>query len=230
MLIVTGGDAFARAVYQDEGRVDWAQALPLVLEKLGFLDFDVAAPEVLEDERTWRMPSVLLVARLPTTAWSERAAALAVGGRTRAFIELPPPTLHRALGIHTAEPADRQGTFSPLGELRGATEAATTFVTTRLELPESRPVPREADLDWSVLDVSISAVQAERWRAPGWDVQRWGVDPATEVLGEWAVGKEKARAQWPALVARGRLVATCFSMLGYLGRDDHPAAQWSRVP
>ena len=46
MIVITGGTDFARHVYSEEQRGDWAQALPLVLEKLGYLDFETAGPEV----------------------------------------------------------------------------------------------------------------------------------------------------------------------------------------
>ena len=42
--MIDGGAGFAREVYEREGRGAWAQAMPLVLEKLGYLGLETAPP------------------------------------------------------------------------------------------------------------------------------------------------------------------------------------------
>jgi ubiquinone/menaquinone biosynthesis C-methylase UbiE len=219
ILLVSGGDDFAREVYAREGAADWAQAMPLVLEKLGYLDFATAGPEALADERTWRLPRVVLVARVPPEAWSPGAVALAAGGRARALIELPPPSLHAALGIEQAGPAPQDGVVAALADdLREAISASTTWSSTRLEPPQSREVPRDRGLDWDRLGVPIAPEQAERWRALGWRVERWAAHADATVLAEW-VRTDGDAERWPAIVGRGRLRAACFSIFGYLGQQ-----------
>ncbi len=218
VLLVTGDEAFAREVFRSEGRADWAQAMPLVLEKLGYLDFETADPRALADERVWNAPRVLLVARVPAGAWSDRAIELARRGRARALIEHPPAALHDALGVLEAGPAPREGVVTALtDDLRAAVAASTTWSSTRLELPQSREVPREEELDWDRVGVPITQEQAERWRTPGWDTERWKTNDDTQVLAEWL--RPDGPERWPAIVERGRLMASCFSIFGYLGQQ-----------
>jgi len=219
MVFVTGGDARAREVFATEGRADWSPALPLVLEKLGYLDFEVRGPESLTDEQLWRAAGVVLVARMPADQWSKRALELAGNGRARALIECPPPGLHGAFGIAGSSPASPIGAVAALPEdLRAAIAACTTWGVTRLEPPQSREIPRDRGLDWNQLGVPISAEQAERWRAPGWDVERWSLDGDADVLAEWVQSGEPTE-RWPAIVRRGRLIGACFSIFGYLGQQ-----------
>ncbi|MFZ0385217.1 MAG: class I SAM-dependent methyltransferase [Solirubrobacteraceae bacterium] len=219
ILLVTGGDTFARHVFATEGRADWAQAVPLVLEKLGYLDFDTAEPEALEDHRTWHRPGILLVARVPPEAWTKRAVELAERGTVRALVECPPATLHRSLGITEAVSAERVGTVAPRSDdLRAAVTEFATRGSTHLAPPRSREIPRDASLDWNRLDVPITTQQAESWRAPDWEAEHWHVGEDTEVLAQWDPA-DGSNERWPAIVARDRLIGTCFSLLGYLGQQ-----------
>jgi SAM-dependent methyltransferase len=235
ILIVTGGDPFARSVFEGEDRADWSQAMPLVLEKLGYLDFEVAGPEALGRPDSWRRRGAVLVTRLPREAWTPRAVELASRGTVPALIELPPSTLHTVLGISSAEEAPGFGVVAALPEwLRDAIAASTSLSSTRLEVPQSRPVDRDPALNWTRLGVPIAERQAERWRAPGWDVRRWEVADGAEVLAEW-LDTESDSGRWPALIQRGNLFASCFSIFAYLGQQTtiHPFrgeeyVNWSR--
>ena len=219
ILLISGGANFARDVYEREGRADWAQAMPLVLEKLGYLGMTTAGPEALADPRAWERHAAILAPRLPAGAWSPAAVELAGSGRTQLLVELPPRELHERLGILAAEPAGRDGMVSATDpELSAAVTAASTLSNTYLQSPRSRPVDRAEGLDWDELDVPIGAEQAERWRAPGWDAERWSLAPEAEVLAEWRDSGGGGEVR-PALVRRGALTAASFSLFGYLGQQ-----------
>ncbi|HWH44412.1 MAG TPA: hypothetical protein VNT32_06750, partial [Thermoleophilaceae bacterium] len=168
ILLVTGGVGFARQVFEGERRGYWSQALPLVLEKYGYLGVATAGPEALEDERTWQANAAVLVARMPEGAWSGRALERMRGGRAQALIELPPPQLEEMLGV-SGSAADAAGAVSPVDEeLRARVGELTPVLSTRLQPPQVRPVERSPETDWQRLDVPIDGGQAEAWRALGW--------------------------------------------------------------
>jgi ubiquinone/menaquinone biosynthesis C-methylase UbiE len=218
ILLISGGADFAREVYEREGRADWAQAMPLVLEKLGYLGLATAGPDALADPRTWERHAAILVPRLPAGAWTQRAVALVGSGKAQLLTELPPRELHDRLGILAAEPAAREIVVAATDpELSAAVAAASTRSNAYLQPPRSRPVDRADGLAWNELGVSIGAEQAERWRAPGWDVERWSLSAEALVLAKWtgAGGKEGQ----PALVRRGPLIASSFSLFGFLGQQ-----------
>lgn len=219
ILAIDPGADFARAVYEREGRAEWAQALPLVLEKLGYLGLVTAPPAALADPRTWERHAAILVPRLPAGAWTPRAVALAGSGRAQLLTELPPRELHDRLGIIAAEPAARDGVVRATEpELARAVAAVSTLSNAYLQPPRSRPVERAEGLGWSELGVPIGAEQAERWRAPGWDAERWSLSAEARVLAEWkdAGGAGERR---PALIGRGPLLAASFSLFGFLGQQ-----------
>jgi ubiquinone/menaquinone biosynthesis C-methylase UbiE len=218
ILLITGGAELARHVYEREGRADWSQAMPLVLEKLGYLGLATAGPAALAEPRTWERHAAVLVSRLPEGSWTPAALELAGSGRAQLLVELPPRQLHDRLGILSAEPAPREGTVRATeAELAAAVAAASTRSTAYLQAPRSRPVDRAAGLGWDEVGVPIEAEQAERWRALGWDAERWAVSAESEVLAEWKDAAGGARS--PALVRRGALVACSFSLLGFLGQQ-----------
>jgi SAM-dependent methyltransferase len=220
ILLISGGARHARDVYEREERVEWAQAMPLVLEKLGYLAFATAAPAALADSRTWQRHAAILVPRLPAGAWTPRALELAGSGRAQLLVELPPPQLRAGLGVLAAEPASREGRVTAVeDELANAVATVSTRSNTYMHPPQSRPVERVDGLAWDQVGVPIEERQAQRWRAVGWDCERWRVDPAeTEVLAEWteAGGAEES---WPALVRRGSVLAASFSLFGFLGQQ-----------
>jgi SAM-dependent methyltransferase len=217
--LIGGGEELAREVYEREGRADWAQAMPLVLEKLGYLGLTTAGPEALADPRSWERYAAILVPRLPPGAWSARSIGLAGSGRAQLLVELPPRELHDKLGILAAEPAAREGVVTATDpDLSAAVMTASTLSNAYLTPPRSRPVDRADGLDWSELGVPIAAEQAERWRALGWDAERWSLSTEARVLAEWtdAGGAGERR---PALVRRGPLLAASFSLFGFLSQQ-----------
>lgn len=218
ILLISGGADFAREVYECEGRADWGQAMPLVLEKLGYLGLETAGPEALADPRTWQRHAAILAPRLPAGAWTAGAVGLAGSGRAQLLVELPPRELHDRLGILVAEPAAREGVVTATDpELAAAVAAVSTLSNAYLQPPRSRPVQRADGLGWGDLAVPIDAEQAERWRALGWDAERWSLSAEAQVLAEWrdAAGGERR----PALVRRGPLLACSFSLFGFLGQQ-----------
>jgi ubiquinone/menaquinone biosynthesis C-methylase UbiE len=219
ILLIDGGADFAREVYEREGRGEWAQAMPLVLEKLGYLGLETAAPAALADPRSWERHAAILVPRLPVGAWTPRAIALAGSGRAQLLAELPPRELHDRLGILAAEPASREGAVTATDpELAAAVAAASTMSNAYLQPPRSRPVDRADGLGWDELGVPIGAIQAERWRAPGWDAERWSLSAEAQVLAEWTDAGDGSERR-PALVRRGPLMACSFSLFGFLGQQ-----------
>jgi ubiquinone/menaquinone biosynthesis C-methylase UbiE len=219
ILLISGGADFARDVYQREGRAEWAQAMPLVLEKLGYLGLSTAGPEALADPRVWRRHAAILAPRLPRGSWTPRALELAGSGRAQLLVELPPRELHGRLGILDAEPAPREGAVTAVDpELAAAVGEVSTRSNAHLEPPQSRPVERIDGLDWKQVGVPIGAEQAERWRALGWDAERWRVSAEAEVLAEW-VEPGGAGERRPALVRRGPLAACSFSLFAFLGQQ-----------
>lgn len=219
ILLITGGADFARHVYEREERVDWAQAMPLVLEKLGYLGLATADPAALADPDTWDRHAAILVPRLPPGSWTPGAIELAGSGRAQLLVEHPPPGLYDRLGIVRADPASREGRVAATHPaLRVAVEKLSTRSNTWLKPPESRPVDRAEELAWSRLEVPIGEEQARRWRAPGWDVERWRVSADTTVLATWTESGG-ASGSWPALAQRGSLTACSFSLFGFLGQQ-----------
>lgn len=219
ILLIDGGPAFAREVYEREGRADWAQAMPLVLEKLGYLGLETAPPIALADPRTWERHAAVLAPRLPPGVWTQRAVALAGSGRAQLLVELPPRELHDRLGILGAQPASREGfvTATEPG-LAAGVAAVSNLSNAYLQPPRSRPVDRSEGLDWEQLGVPIDPEQARCWRAPGWDAERWSLSAEAQVLAEWTdtAGSGERR---PALIRRGPLLACSFSLFGFLGQQ-----------
>jgi ubiquinone/menaquinone biosynthesis C-methylase UbiE len=221
ILLIDGGTDLAREVYEREGRADWAQAMPLVLEKLGYLGLQTARPAALADPRTWEQHAVILAPRLPAGAWTPRAVALAGSGKAQLLTEMPPRELHDRLGILAAEPAGREGvvTVTEPG-LAAAVAATSTMSNAYLQPPRSRPVDRADGLAWDQLGAPIGEAQAERWRAPGWDAERWSLSAEAQVLAEWRDTKKSGGGESrPALIRRGPLLATSFSLFGFLGQQ-----------
>jgi ubiquinone/menaquinone biosynthesis C-methylase UbiE len=217
ILLIDGGADFAREVFEREGRGAWAQAMPLVLEKLGYLGLETATPAALADPRSWERHAAILVPRLPAEAWTPRAIALAGSGEAQLLVELPPRELHDRLGILAAKPASREGIVTATEpKLAAAVATASTMSNAYLQPPRSRPVERADGLGWADLGVPIGAEQAERWRAPGWDAERWSLSAEAQVLAEWTDGGGERR---PALVRRGPLMAASFSLFGFLGQQ-----------
>jgi ubiquinone/menaquinone biosynthesis C-methylase UbiE len=219
ILVIERSEASTHAQYRGEGRIEWARALPLLLEKHGYLEFEKAPPSVLADPRCWSRHAAILVPELDDEEWSQEAIGLVGSGSASALLELPPPALRRQLEIEGGEAAPRDGTFMPVdAELSEAISARSVLSSTRIEGPRARPIDRDRALDWERLEVPIEPALADAWRRPGWTVQRWGAAAGDEVLAEWVeTGGEERR--WPGLIRNGSVFATCFSLFGYLGQQ-----------
>ena len=235
VAIVHGGDTFARSVYENEGRGYWAIALPLVLEKHGYLDVSVLGAESLEDPDTWECHAAVLVARLPDGAWSPTAIALARQAPGLALVEGPlPPELCVQLGVES-EPASREGRLIVMERALGrATHAFSPPVGSWVRGPTTRQTERDPKFNWNALDgVPIGQEQAAAWRAAGWDAQRWSVPDNSEVLADWRrVDDETDR--WPGVVRRAGLVGFAFGVFSFLGQVHTGAPadgdQWRSWP
>ncbi len=94
----------------------------------------------------------------------------------------------------------------------------------RIAPPRANPDERERRVEWSTLDrVPLEADQAAAWREPGYDIERWTIEPDVEVLAEWRAGASGERH--PAIIRRGRFVAASFSLFAFLVRS-HTAEPW----
>lgn len=219
ILLIQGEETAARLIYGSQHRVDWAHAMPLVLEKLGYLDVTVSGPEIMRDPRTWNRHAAILVPSLDPEHWDSRALELAGSGSAEVLLELPPPALHSRLGVQAAEPAPQAGIVAATqAELVAGVAERCVLGSTRLEAPQSRPVERAEELDWHRLDVPIDEERASAWQALSWDVERWSVSADAEALAEWTEAEGSSR-RWPALIRRGSLVAASFSIFRYLGQQ-----------
>jgi len=217
-LFIHGGDDFARHVFRTEQRGYWSQALPLVLEKHGYLAVESAGPEALRDPELLRSFGAVLVSRLPEGSWTPEAAEHALRGPVPFLVEGPlPALLERALGVES------QGNGSASGSVR-AVEPGLQRAAERFGLPAggevrenlSRPLERESELNWEAIDaVPLSEPQAAAWRARSWDVRTWAVSGDAEVLAGWR--PSQGGATTPALVRRGSLTGCAFGLFGYLG-------------
>jgi ubiquinone/menaquinone biosynthesis C-methylase UbiE len=220
ILFVHGGEQFAREVYRRERRGYWASALSLVLEKHGFLAVSETSPDVLESKEALRRADIVLVARLPEAAWTRQAMEVVCEATTPILVEGPlPEALNQALGITLEGEAAEPGAIV-------STDSRTTKAALRFGMrpggvvkePDSRPVSRIPELEWSVLkSVPITSRQAEAWRASGWDAVRWGGVDSGEVLAEW-VSPEDKTDRFPAVVRNGHLVGCSFGFLTFLGQ------------
>jgi ubiquinone/menaquinone biosynthesis C-methylase UbiE len=218
ILLVTGGRQGARDSFKNDGRVDWAQAAPLVLEKLGYLGIEVASPDVLDRPLTWQRHAAVLVTAAAARSWTREGLARSKEGPAQILLELPGAALQADAGVESASEAEPVGALAVVEEgLREAVAAFSERSTIKLQPPQSRPVDRDSATDWQAVGPSIDEAQAEAWRLPGWDVERWSVAGDVDVVAEWI--EEGTRERWPAIVRRGNITATCFSLLGFLGQQ-----------
>jgi SAM-dependent methyltransferase len=213
---VHANDDFARRVFERERRGYWSAALPLVLEKHGYLELTVADdPAVLLDPATWDRYDVVLVARLPDEAWSAEVVAAASAARGGVIVEGPPPRALLEALDWTAEPCSEEGAVVVRDrDLERRARGFGLGVGGVVEHSRPRAVRRREDLHWTAADVPIDDAQATAWRAPGWDAARLVVSPETAVAADWTSGG----ATTPAIARRGSLTVLSLSLFAYLGR------------
>lgn len=218
ILLVRGGRETARDLYKNDGRVEWAQAIPLVLEKLGYLGVEVASPEILDRRDTWDRYAAVLVTSAAARSWSQEGLERSRAGSAQIFLELPGAPLAAAAGVRDSKQASPVGALAVVDS--GLQEAVAEFSersTIRLQPPQSRPVERDSATDWQSAGPPIDDARAKAWGQLGWDVERWAVADDSEVIAEWIDDASKER--WPAIVRDGNVTASCFSLLGFLGQQ-----------
>lgn len=230
ILVVHGGADHARALFAAQGRPDWSQALPVVLEKHGILGFEVAPASVLESEATLRRASCVLIADLPQEAWTRSAVQTLRDSGAGAVIGTPPPlSVQAELGIVTTARADTSITVATVDpRLHALCARYGTFPSARLDRSSIRAVDQDADMHWRRLpQVPLTERQAQAWQAVGWTVERWNLSEtdAPKVLGEWRSIGEPGRPQAPALVRRDNVVACAFGLFAALGQM-HSSEPW----
>ena len=218
ILFIRAGDDHARGVFRREGRVYWSRAFPVVLEKYGYLDLDVAGPAALSAHGVTDRYDLILVARQPDDFWRAELAGRLVAGRARTLVDGPlPPALLDALRVEAGGPLEPaavfRGTDDELNE--GAFASLGTAGLSRVApMASSKEQPVDPRLHWRALGVAISEAQAAAWRVPTWDPVHWRVEPDADVLGEWDL--EDGSSASPALVRRGSLVGASFGIFEYL--------------
>jgi hypothetical protein len=219
ILFVRGGDDHAGTILRAERRAYWSAALPVVLEKHGYLALDESGPEALEDPVTFDEYDVVLVARLGHdqlgTAFLERVR----GGRGGVIAEGPlPPIVENALGV------ERAAELSPYGALTIADEQlariASHFGTTpggALTETSARPITRNPAYDWrSAAPSLLTEDQAAAWGAPAWDVVEWTAKRDPRTLAVWRTRGSASSS--PAIVQHGRLVGCSFGLFAFLAQ------------
>ena len=216
LLHVHPGDGAARSAFDRERRVAWATALPVVLEKHGYLDVASCAAEDAPAAIASGAPAVVVVTRLAPEQWTDELVATLLAGPFAVLCERPPAALHAALGIATAAPAPHEGRLVACapGFERAVRERAGAAAA-KIAGPISHPVPIDPALLWPATGAPIAPDRAAAWNAPGWSAERWSVDAATTVLAEWQSGAGGASA---AVVRRGRMAATAVELLAYLAQ------------
>ena len=230
ILFVHGGRALAREVFATEGRCEWSQALPLVLEKHGYLSLEEAGPDVLADPRALEGFDAVLVARMPEGTWTADVAEALVEGAVPVLAEGPFP-LTGVLGSEQGDPAPDGGAIMVVEPaLRAAAAAFGAQPGVALTLATRTPVDRAQELDWTAIpDVSLTGEQAAAWRARGWDVRRWSRGGQATVLCEW-VSSEPGHERCPAVARNGSLTACSFGMFAFLVQrhsiEPYDGAEW----
>lgn len=217
---IGGGPGAARFAYNVEHRGYWSAALPLVLEKHGFLDLTVAGPERLRERDVFDRAAVTVVARQTDAAWTPELAERARATRAGVIVEGPlAAPVAETLGIEQLGPYTGEGSIAIMHHtLRSAAGRYSDVAGGQIGRGTSRPVDHDPHLDWTALPVPIDPRQADAWRAPGWDAERWGSGPKdARVLADWLNPDRTERS--PAIVVRDGLVACCFGLFGFLGQS-----------
>ena len=221
--MVIAGDDHARHCARDKGRAYWSAALPIVLEKHGYLDFEVRDPSVLEDRDALTGRAGVLVGALPEAAWTSRMLGVLDESPCPVLLEspLPEPVL-RLLGVTRCTPLE------PSGHLVLSPDAGERVVARggRLGAPVAErrisTVRADPSMHWSCLAGDlITPEMADAWRETSWDAFGWSAtDPLVEAMWVTAGGERS-----PALVRRGNIWAASFGLFAFLGQA-HTAEPW----
>jgi hypothetical protein len=231
LLFLHGGAELGRHVLAVERRGYWSPALPVVLEKHGYIAVDARGPEALTDPELFSSYDCAIIGRLADDAWRDEVLDAVLGSGIPVLFEPPlPARLREALGILSAEPIGQQSHDLLLNLTDVALAAQTRSFGYagggRIRPPRSDPDEREQRIDWATLgSVPLEADQAAAWREPGYDVERWTLAPEVEVLAAWSIAETGERR--PAIIRRGCFVAASFSLAAFLARA-HTAEPWYR--
>jgi len=219
ILFISGGSEAARDMYRSEQRGYWSAALPLVLEKHGLLDLTVAGPELLRQPDVFDRAAVTLVARQRVDVWTPELAERARAARGGVIVEGPlPEAVAAMLGVQNDGYYGPEGSLAIMaGTLRDATRRYSKIEGGRIGRGTSRSVMHDPHLDWTTLPVPIDPRQADAWRAPGWDAERWRRIEPTRVLADWLTADGGDRS--PAMICRDGLVGCCFGLFAFLGQS-----------
>lgn len=220
MLLVTAGSEFARTVFRTRREGYWSAALPIVFEQHGFLDFEVAGPEALQDRSVFGGGRVVLIARLPDELWDDGLVEAVVSSRSPVLVEGPlPQKLGDALGVQGPSPGGVSMRVTLIdGELRERAKAFGLPPGGNMRPPEVRAVERTAETDWArTRGVGLSEPQATAWQLPAWRVDCWDGVGDGAVLAE--IGSSTGEGDvHPAIARFGQVVACSFSLFGFLGQ------------
>jgi hypothetical protein len=223
LLFLRGDPEQQRRVFRQEKRGLWSSALPLVLEKNGFMAFGEVDEDGLREALAGAAPDCLLVSRLTPEQGVRLAAPLLDWGGPTMFEGPLPRELHAALGITATRPAS--GIGSVVAVAPGVSDRAREYgypAGGHLGPPAVRDAIRNERTDWSRLNVPITAQQAQAWRNIGWDAEIWTVQSDVRVLASWESG---GGARSPAVVRRGHLTAASFGLFAALGQA-HTSEPW----
>lgn len=219
ILFVHGGDSFARHVYVHERRGYWSAALPLALEKYGYLDIEVRGPGVLDDPTIWQQYDIVLLARMPAGALSPETVSRMRAAETPVLVEAPlPSALHDALGVKGTKAAKPTLVVMPVDEdLSTEAERFGYPAGGRVIAAFDKEVAREPEVEWRALpDVPLDESQAAAWRAPGWDAQIVSLRDGTQVLAEW--WRKGDGPRYPAVLRRHNIVGCTFGLFAAIGQ------------
>jgi hypothetical protein len=217
LLFLHAGPDQQRQILRQEHRGAWSTALPLVLEKHGVLGLRTCTPETFAAMRRDGEP--VLVTRLPADAWTPELIALVLESDAPMLLEAPlPPPLLEAIGAH--RDGDDVPRDAPLlvidRELHRAARERTGFAGGRLGPTLVRPIDRDAALAWDVCaDSPMDPAVASAWGEPGWDLERWRLEPETEVLAQW---RPADGDPCPGLVRRGKIFVASYGLFAALGQ------------
>jgi hypothetical protein len=210
LLFLHAGPDHQRQILLQEHRGAWSTALPLVLEKHGVLGLRTCTPETFAAMRRDGEP--LLVARLPADAWTPELIALVLGSQAPMLLEAPlPAPLLEAIGARREGDVPRDARLLATdGKLHRAARDRTGFAGGALGPTLIRSIARQAELAWDVCaDSPMDPTAASAWREPGWDLERWRLEPGTEVLAEW---RPATTDPCPGVVRRGTMFAATYGL------------------
>ena len=213
MVFVHGGDPLAREVLQREQRGEWSQALPIVLEKWGYLCFEEAGPASLGDAETFEHYDTVLVARMPEGTWTEEVVERVRAGRAQVLADgpLPAPVL-AALGVECEGPVKMVGGIvvsDPV--LHAAARDFGVAPGAALAPPDRQPT------DGAPAPDDLAPEHTAAWRRQGWDVERWKAPAGTTVHAEW-VAPDDVSFRFPAVVRAGNLTGCSFGLFAFLAQ------------